>query len=330
MKGNLLGSGFLNDLIKVSSVDGVAEMLQRTNYKNDLSQAAATYQGSQMLELACGKNFVRTIDQLTKFIPKSDRPAVEALLLKWDLMNLRIIMRAKKFNQEYDAVKPSLFFVGGLSEDDCKRILKADDKNFVKELKKTRIGTKLASEPVFYQLFSSPSSFIANEPTVDRYSYQLVQKALQNAGAADLSAIAEVLRKEVDAKNLLIIERLKKQKVDKSKIVQKLILGGTLNDQTIKKLIDAKDFSFLNSIIKSKFGSLSVKENLSLSELEVTLEKALAIKKSRAFHRAMLSVGVIIGFVLLKEEEINNIRKISKAKEFGISEADVRDMLVIV
>jgi vacuolar-type H+-ATPase subunit C/Vma6 len=37
-----------------------------------------------------------------------------------------------------------------------------------------------------------------------------------------------------------------------------------------------------------------------------------------------------VGFLLLKEEEINNLRKIAKGKEFRMSEEDVREMLVVV
>jgi vacuolar-type H+-ATPase subunit C/Vma6 len=43
-----------------------------------------------------------------------------------------------------------------------------------------------------------------------------------------------------------------------------------------------------------------------------------------------LSVGVILGFLLLKEEEIKNLSKIAMAKEFGFSESETKHMLVVV
>ena len=58
--------------------------------------------------------------------------------------------------------------------------------------------------------------------------------------------------------------------------------------------------------------------------------KSIAAQKLASFHRSILSVGVILGFLLIKEEEISNLRKIAKGKEFNLPENDVRDMLVIV
>jgi V/A-type H+-transporting ATPase subunit C len=67
-----------------------------------------------------------------------------------------------------------------------------------------------------------------------------------------------------------------------------------------------------------------------LTDLEIALEKSIAAQRLLAFHRSTLSVGVIIGFLLLKEEEMSNLRKIAKSKEFHVPEAEVRKMLVVV
>jgi V/A-type H+-transporting ATPase subunit C len=155
--------------------------------------------------------------------------------------------------------------------------------------------------------------------------------ALAEVGGSDVSQIRELLRREIDAKNVLIVERLKKHNTSKEKIIGSLIKGGTLGEPAIQKLIEAKDLHTVVNIIKPKFRQLELKaEKLKLTDLEIALEKSIAAQRMLAFHTTVLSVGVIVGFLLLKEEEINNIRKIAKSKEFNIPESEVHEMLVVV
>ena len=84
-------------------------------------------------------------------------------------------------------------------------------------------------------------------------------------------------------------------------------------------------------LIKPKFRQVELGEGeLKLTDLEIALEKSIAAQKVLAFHRVTLSVGVVIRFLLLKEEEMSNLRKIAKSKEFKIPEDEVRKMLVVV
>jgi vacuolar-type H+-ATPase subunit C/Vma6 len=99
----------------------------------------------------------------------------------------------------------------------------------------------------------------------------------------------------------------------------------------IAKLIDAKDMSATLSLLRHRFPRMEVKgEGISLPELEAALDRSIASQKAHAFARSILSVGVVLGLLLLKEEEVNNLRKIAKGKEFRMSESDVRATLVVV
>ncbi|MBU0590984.1 V-type ATPase subunit [Candidatus Micrarchaeota archaeon] len=345
MKGLLLKPSFLDELIKVGSVDAMIELLQRTDYKIDLSAASFDYSGSELIETVASQNFARTVQKVLRFTPEGDRHALRALLVKWDLLNLKTIMHAKRLGRSYDDTKAYLFPVGGLSDDDFKRLLKADEKTIFREIKRTKLGEQMLSTSTahfskrmwekFRTALRSVDMFVQMETIIDAYLYLLMDKGLAEINDSETNHIRNILKKEIDARNILIIERLKNQKTDPSKIRDSLIKGGTLKESFITRLIDAKDFSTVMNLIKNKFPSLDMANtkdtnNVSLVDLEIALEKSLAIQKTSAFYRAVLSVGVVLGFLLLKEEEVNNLRKIAKGKEFGMSEEDVKNMLVIV
>jgi V/A-type H+-transporting ATPase subunit C len=248
-------------------------------------------------------------------------------------------MHAKRVRKSYEDVRPYLFEVGGLDEDDFRRIMKADESSLMRELRRTDLGQKMLSittgqlsrrmKEVFTSALRNLDTFLQMETIIDAYIYMFMDHALSDVGGREVAAIREILKKEIDAKNIMIIERLKKHGVPKEKIADSLIKGGTLSDALVSKLMDAKDLQAVIGLVKPKFHGLEPK-GATLASLEIAFEKAIAAQKLLAFNRAMLSVGVIIGFLLLKEEEMNNLRKIAKGKEFNIPEAEVREMLVIV
>ncbi len=340
MKGLLLKPAFLEDMIKVKSIEGMVEMLQRTGYKNDLATASVHYAGSELIEMAASENFARTVQQLLRITPEEDKQAVRALLVKWDLTNLKTLMHAKRLGLSYENVRPYLFPVGGLTEADFKRIMKAEEKDIFREVKRTELGDRMLSASTasfskrmwdkFRAALRSVNMFLQMETIIDAYIYLLMEKGLAEVGGEEIGYIRRILKKEIDAKNIMIIERLKKHGADQKTIRENLVHGGTLSEALLAQLIEAKDLGAVANLIRTKFRSLETKETVRLSDLEIALEKSLAKQKTVAFYRAVLSVGVLVGFVLLKEEEMNNLRKIAKGKEFMMSEEDVREMLVVV
>lgn len=336
MKGLLLKGGLLDEMIRVGTIEGMVELLQRTGYKNDLTTASLSYSGSSLIENAASRNFARSVRKLISFMPKDEKPALTALLTRWDMMNIKTLMRAKRLGKSYEEVKPYLFEVGGLTENDFKTIMKADEQTTLKELRRTYLVSKILlmgtkqKRMNLANALRSMDSFLQMESAMDAYIYLLMDEALSGVGGKEIASIREILRNEIDAKNIMIIERLKRHNASKEKIINSLIQGGSMKQTLIERLIDTKELQSVEALIRPKFHPLDLKDKLSLTELEIALEKSIAARKLLSFHRAVLSAGVVIGFLLLKEEEINNLRKISKGKEFKIPESEVRAMLVVV
>lgn len=341
MKGLLLRGNALDEMIRVGSIEAMVELLQRTGYKNDLAGASVFYGGSALIETAASRNFSRTVRKLIKITPASDRKALEALLIRWDLMNLKTLMHAKRIKKTYEEVRPHLFEVGGLGEDDFRRIMKADEGSVMKELRRTDIGQKMLEirtgqlsrqmKDKFTNALRSLDTYMQMETIIDAYIYLFMDRVLSEVGGKDISDVRKILRKEIDAKNIMIIERLKRHGTNKEKILDSLIRGGTMTESQVTKYIEARDIHGVIALAKPKFRGLELKaEKPGLSEMEIAFEKSVTAQKVHAFHRAILSAGVVIGFLLLKEEEVNNLRKIAKGKEFNLPESEVRAMLVVV
>lgn len=332
MKGSLLKPAMFEEMVRVGNVEAVAELLQRTGYKADLAALAPVYVGSRLVDAAASRNFARTVRKLINIAPKDDRKAMRALLVRWDLINLKTLLQARKLKKTYDEVRPYLFEVGELTSENFRAILKADDAGLQKELKKTEFGRKMLGAASEGKKGAAKPSVTEQENALDTQIYVLMDRALREIGAGDVGDVRRIIKKEVDAKNIMIMERLKLQGIERSRIEAALIQGGGLDSATRSRIMDAKDMATVATLIRRDFQGIELRNEgkKGLTELEIALERSIAMQKVALFHKAMLSLKVLIGFLLLKEEEMNNLRKIAKGKEFKMSESEIRNMLVMV
>lgn len=337
MKGLLLKQSELDELLKVKSIDAVVELLERTHYKEDLVSLSLLYRGSTLVELAAGKHFARIARKIIKITPKNDRRYVEALLKRWDLLNLKTIITAKRLGKKFEDIKSYLVPVGNLSESDFERLAKADERAIFDEIQRTDFGKEMLSQSTslltvemmktFKDALKSMDSFMQLQTLLDAYMYVYIDRNL-SGGSKDVENIKKLFRKEIDATNIAMIERLKSRKFDKDKIKKYLIKGGTLSDFDINALVDAKDFNEVVSVSRNKISGIESKEVKDIVDLEIILEKAIAKEKLHAFYLSTLSIGTLLGFLLLKETELHNLGKIAKSKEYNIAPEKVREMLV--
>jgi V/A-type H+-transporting ATPase subunit C len=339
MKGLLLKASEIDELLKVKSIEAVIELLQRTHYKEDLVSLSLLYRGSTLIELAAGKHFARVAKKIVKITPKSDRKSVEAMLKRWDLLNLKTIVTAKRLGKKYEEIKAYLVPVGTLGENDFERLAKADERAIFDEIQRTDFGKEMLSQSTafltaemmktFKDALRNMDSFMQLQTLLDAYMYVYIDRNLAN-GSKDIENIKKIFRREIDAKNVSMIERMKARGFEKDKIKKYVVKGGTLSDFDISTFIDAKDISSVITIAKTKIPGISSEEIKDIVGLEIALEKAIAHEKLHAFYLSTLSVGTLLGFLLLKEEELHNLRKIAKSKEYNLAPEKIREMLVTV
>lgn len=340
MKGLLLSPTFLEELIKVRKVEGMVELLQRTHYGPDVTNLSIKYSGSALIELAAISHFGSIIRKIREIAPKDDVAVIDALLRKWDLLNLKMLINAKRIGRSFEEMAPYLVSTGTISAAEYERIAKADEMSILEEIKKTSLGQEMLAQSTaffnremwiaFNNSLKSMDKFLQLQTIIDAYLYIFMDKGLLVSKNKDVERIRMILQKEVDARNILMIERLKSKGFDKARIKNYLLKGGTLSERMLSQLIEAKDLDAVGSVVKTRFPHLIINKKDTIIDLEIALEKAIAQEKLKAFHRSVLSIGVLLGFILLKEEELNNLRKIAKAKEFGISEEKIKEMLVVV
>jgi vacuolar-type H+-ATPase subunit C/Vma6 len=146
------------------------------------------------------------------------------------------------------------------------------------------------------------------------------------------NSIMGILSAEIDRKNVMAMLRGIQNNVQKEKLMGFVVFGGSIPAEKLEKLSSQdsleKAVEFACRELDLSFAKEKFLKEKKLSVLEMELEKKIARKSLSALRKSVLSAGTIIGFLILKENEAKNIRKIVRAKEFGLDKMKTEEMLV--
>lgn len=333
MKGLLLKKEFLNEMTRVGSMDAVVEMLERTYYKDDLAGLSMHYHGAELVQIASSMHFAEIANKLERITPEGDKDAFNVMLTKWDITNAKAILNARRIGKAYEDVAPYIIPIGSFTEDEVKSLLAKEGENIYVKFTKTRLGRRLIASRVvpsaeLEKLFArmGTEEIVRLDALLDAFYYSLYNTT-RSLATKDLSQISGVFKREIDVKNASIIVRLKQHGITGAGEISKYFIKGGLKQLgSFSALIDARGAEETMKAAAKLFDLKVTPQNA--VELETMLNKKSTAAKVGAFYRSVLSIGKILGFLFLKEEEINNLRKIAVGKEFGMQDAKIAEILV--
>ncbi len=353
MRTGLLTRRQADDLLKVKTSAAVAEYLSRTQYRDDFARMPAKITDEERVEIASSRNFARTAQKLLRITPKESQSTLLAFLGRYDIHNLKTILLSKKLGKPEEDIRHLLIPAGSLTPAELSRIVSSKNAlEFYETVRATKFGSKLLNSASLRRIPKDMIRAAIAKPgfdgvqtelilaAADAYYYELASDAAA-AGDSDAREIARLISSEADAKNVLTILRMKRGGAGKKEILASMVGGGTFSRLHFEKIVAAKDAPeaaklaadfFISSTGKSEFEAAQklFSQDNQLSHLEVAFENSLARKSLKILRNSMMSIGAIAGFLFLKEEEMNNIRKIVRGKALGLSPERISEMLIFV
>ncbi|MFH1722816.1 MAG: V-type ATPase subunit [Candidatus Altiarchaeota archaeon] len=332
MRTELLDQKTLDEMIYAKTIPEVAVILERTVYKKSILESArGSWRGADLIEISIGAHFAETCQKLRRIVPDRSIVALDALLGKWNVHNVKTIILAKKLKRAPEKIRPLLVPAGTLTPKRLERLIAAESvEDMAHELRDKPYG-KLIKDNIEYDEEGKLNANRLLEELDFHYYRQLLEniKPVTESRKKSLYAI----KTEITTKNLMTILRAKAEEVSPENIRRLLIPGGRITRKRIDDFIYAKDIGEVVSLLKKiklEDAYEAYEKDRSLSHFEVALEKELIKESTRAFQRTILSFGTAIGFLQLLDTEGDNIRKIVRAKEHDIPAEKVKEMLVII
>ncbi len=336
---NFLTTDFMNNLVKSEDLNAMIRKLETTWYGPEIERAASMYSGPELLEVAMNRHIVDTNRVALQVTPFSRRTAIQAYLSKWDIYNIELILSSKAIGRTITETEPFLvssrnfpagITAGNISHDEMKIILAQPTfEGVVNQLVKYRYGVILIQHLDTYQKTGNLSPMIAD--LMEFYFTNLLDMLKFYQG--DEGTIRDLVRMQMDKKNILTAMKGKESNLDKEIVKKHLIAGGNLSVNELTDLYGTNTTLELANRIDEilKLGTLLeyYKKSSNLIDFEVALDKYININFVRKLKNIALSIGTIFYFILKAENEWDNVKRIAYGKRYGFTEDRINSMLIL-
>lgn len=318
----------------VMDVYEIGRFLGETQYREEMTKYGSRYSGANLVEVAITRNLANTYSAILSFTTGHLREMVGNYLERWDIYNVKTIIRGKITNVKDEDILDTLVPAGAFSESYLKSFVQMA--NITEIMDALAVEPALALTPELIREVVDTGRLAPLEDHLDQQMYYDMLKVVKGTGSAE-KLVRDFVRAEIDIVNMKVLLKLKAERVPEDKIVKYLISGG--RDYSIEKLrgiaqqegmapiMDELERSQMYESIKGSVEQF--KADRKLSGITIALDKALIGTSEKFAHFYPLSVLPIVNYMIRKKVEVDNVRIIARGKESGLSNKVIEDLLVV-
>ncbi len=336
---NFLSSSLIENLLKANSVNDMLKILESTWYGPEIKKAASVYEGSELLEVALNRHLVEINKILSESAPFSGKNAVRAYLSKWDLYNIELILSSKMMGREITETEsmlvssrnvPAGIAAGNIAHDEIKIILSETGvEGVINKLAKYDYGVILMKHLDEFQKTGDLGPMMSS---LHEFYYQKLLESLKFF-QGDEGTIRELIRAEIDKKNILNLLKAKESNIEKEMLAKHLVEGGRISSTGLLEIYEVKDVAEIIGRIEPHFklgdALEQYKTSKSLIDFEVAIAKLINTTYVKKLKSIALSIGTIFYFIINAENEHENLKRITYGKRYNLSTDKIKEMLLI-
>ncbi len=328
-KSKLISKDSYARILKMET-PSISRFLGEGQYREQMLALGAKYSGVDLIEMATRDNLAEVFTQIIEFSEGNLRTMISRFLDRWDVWNVKTIIRGKSYGAANDEIIEDLIPAGSFSTEFLQKLAEKETiEEVMEELENTIYDFALQEAKGEEEEFPPISVF---EDALDRAYYSFLLEVVPPT-TVPMKLFRMFIRKEIDMINLrtLLRTRQEAERIERDVFID----GGlelsredleTLVPLSIKELLPRlQKYSFYDDIS----GPLKEIEAKGLNDVVRALEKHHLKQASKYSHLHPLSILPVLDYLISKEIEVENIRIIARGKRDGLSESTIRDLLVI-
>jgi len=335
LKGRLLGRAQLDEALAAGSLDELVTFLDGTPYVTAVEEALAARPGIAGVEEGLRRDFQLTVDRVLRAAGGRARRLLEAALGRWELFNLKAVLRGLHARAGVEASVAATIPFGRLDEVALEEIARQGDvRGAVDLLAQWRLpyaGPLREALPAY----RDRAHFAALEAALDRAFFAAALRGLDPVRPDD-AIVADCLRREIDRILVGHALRLAHRGAGGPDAAAAFIPGGrTVDLPRFERLCAARSVPALLAALPSgAFAAClaaAAGEYLGarrLPALDRALEACFLREMMRLVARDPLSPALAVGYLWRKAAEVANLRVIARGAHARIPRVDVEAMLV--
>jgi V/A-type H+-transporting ATPase subunit C len=329
MKSQLLPPSRLEELLAAPDVNALIQALVDTPYNVELQEALSRFAGVRAIDEALAQNFYHTSRRILSFADGSERRQIEVVLLRYDLQNIRAIVRGRQTGKSNDEILATLYPGGSLSEVRLRELLEQPDLRAIADTLVTwmhPLGRALREGADAAQ---RSGSLLDIELALDRAYAQYGYRVADGEGDGEPS-FRRFLSSEVTVTNLKTALKLRRiRELSREERARFFVLGGAISQERFLALADPQT-SVAEVAGARVLPGLDLSGTEDLLEMERLIDRAFQRMTAQMLLADPLGIDVVIGYLTRKAAEVSNIRVIAHARQLGLATDVARQELVNV
>lgn len=336
MKSHLIQGELYDRLMKTKSLADVVTALGTTPYQRELSEVMIKDESLRGFDEALRRNVMKVFFKITNMVDDDARHLVNVLLGRWDVANIKAILRGKNLGASSEAILSSLIPGAEIDEASLLEMVGSRDvRDCVDTMATLRVPYAVPLTGAFPE-YAAKRSLTTLEIALDKYFYERAYRSLRGK---DMSTelVRRTIGRDIDTANIMLVLRIVKEEIDRREGSLFLINGGRelpywriqefINKQTIEDVVQDLSSTTYHALISDNMPSYF--ETGSLIGLQRALEQYSIRRGLKMWQADPLTIGGIIAFIWAKTNEVVNLRVIARGKVVGMPEDKMREALVL-
>lgn len=336
MKSRLLDVEFFERLLALREVAEITSALDETAYSGDIHHGLLSKPGAGGVEEGLRFNLATTFERILSFVDGEAKQLIQLLLERWDVQNVKTILRGKHVGASPGEIIGSLVPAGAMPEATLVALAKEPDIKAAIDLMATwgiRHSRPLTRN---FSTYVTSNSLAEMEVALDKNYYAGALSELKK-NSYNVSLVRDMIRRQIDFSNVVTLLRLANE-VTHEQAGKFFIEGGSEIDRPffdelagVRRIEDIVDAMSKTSYHEQLLQGMEVFKSInSFAAVERALEEQAIRKCVGLFRGDPLSLAPVIAYLWAKINEVINIRIVLRAKEVGMPVPAIREVLILV
>lgn len=330
MISRILSEDALRSLAAASDLEDVLRLLLNTGYEAQatrLLESGTTLGGAEMM---LAYSLIEAYQRAAGLFHSERARLLEQMARRFELDNLKTILRGKVRGEPQDAVRSVLWPLGSLSRLPTQELLLARDIDDVAAiLRDTDYGQVLLNSLPRY---TSENSLFPVEVALDLHYYRRLWEAVEKLSGQDRVVVGRMMAVRYDLLNIdwVIRYRLNYGLSPEEIYNYTLPFARFIDGETVRRAASAEGIDGIVATLPEPYHSLLAEpaslpnpvERSALVMQRYMVEVARSALAGYPFH-----LGVAVSYLWLKEAEVHDLRAVFEGKRYGeTAESIVRSM----
>ena len=226
-KSLLLGDEDYNKMLQMS-VPEISRYISESGYQKEMQELASNLEGLDLVEHATNANMAKVFSSILGASQGELHTMVAAYLEKWDIWNLKVILRGKSYGLDVESVREDLVPAGSLKQEQLEKLMSMDSDEDILAAYSKMEGVTIPQDVI--SSYKENGNLGEIEDYLDKYHYARLLASIK-ADSRPTKMFEEYVRKEIDVRNLETILKLKAEGIYGEAVMKYIIPNGKQVDK---------------------------------------------------------------------------------------------------